>query len=307
LSEPAQQPKRITASTLLTTTVLVALVQVGALAISTQNIQVYPAIVNSSGTSGNIAGAAGVPGNTPEGTAVNIIFLVGFAFVATLALLWLARHRLVLSFKVLIFAAMALSGFILTLLTASDFAANYLQPDLALAAGAAASLAVVAVIGYTIFVKNQPWVSNIVIAFVGAEVGSFFAGTLSPIGSFPWMTLLLPLAFAVYDIYAVFKGPLKHLIGSAPGLALNGLSVRLGEFTLGLGDIVFYTMLPSVALLYVSYTKDFVAGVSASIVAMLVIDLGVAVTLYLLSRRRLLPGLPIPMLLGVAVVAVYLL
>ena len=307
MSEPVQQQKRITASTLLTTVVLVALVQVGALAISTQNIQIYPAIVNSSGTSGDISGAAGVPGNTPEGTAVNIIFLVGFAFVATLALLWLARHRLVLSFKVLIFAAMALSGFILTLLTASDFAGNYLAPEPALVAGAAASLGVVGVIGYTIFVKNQPWVSNIVIAFVGAEVGSFFAGTLSPIGSFPWMTLLLPLAFAAYDIYAVFKGPLKHLIGSAPGLALNGLSVRLGEFTLGLGDIVFYTMLPSAALLYVTYTKDFVAGVSASVVSMLVIDAGVAVTLYLLSKRRLLPGLPIPMLLGVAVVAAYLL
>jgi len=307
LSEPLLEPKRVTASTLFTTVVLVALVQAGSLAISVGNIQVYPAIVNSSGTSGNIAGAAGVPGNTPEGTAVNIIFLVGFAFAATLTLLWLIRHRQVLSFKVLIFAAMALSGFILTLLTAGDFAANYLPVGPALIVGAAVSLGVVAVIGYTIFVKNQPWVSNIVIAFVGAEVGSFFAGTLSPIGSFPWMTLMLPLAFAVYDIYAVFKGPLKHLIGSAPGLALNGLSVRLGEFTLGLGDIVFYTMLPSAALLYVAYTRDFSAGVYASLVTMLVIDAGVAVTLYLLSRRRLLPGLPIPMLLGVAVVAAYLL
>jgi hypothetical protein len=307
LSEPAPEPKRITASTLLTTVVLVALVQAGSLAISVQNIQVYPAIVNSSGTSGNIAGAAGVPGNTPEATAVNIVFLVGFAFAATLALLWLIRHRRVLSFKALIFTAMALSGFILTLLTAGNFASNYLPLDPALIAGALASVAVVAVIGYTIFVKNQPWLSNFVIAFVGAEVGSFFAGTLSPINSFPWMTLLLPLAFAVYDIYAVFKGPLKHLIGTAPGLALNGLSVKLGEFTLGLGDIVFYTMLPSVALLYVSYTRDFAAGVYASLVTTLVIDAGVAATLYLLSRRRLLPGLPIPMLLGVAVVAAYLL
>jgi hypothetical protein len=47
--------------------------------------------------------------------------------------------------------------------------------------------------------------------------------------------------------------------------------------------------------------------VYASLVTMLVIDAGVAFTLFLLSRRRLLPGLPIPMLLGVAVVAAYLL
>jgi hypothetical protein len=307
LSEPAQQPKRITASTLLTTVILVAIVQVGALAVSTVNIQIYPAIVNSSGTSGDIAGAAGVPGGSPAATAINILFLVGFAFAATLVLLWLVRHKLVLSFKLLVFGSMALAGFVLTVITVGDFAASYLGPDEGLIVGVVASLAVVAVIAYTIFVKNRPWLSNVVIAFVGAEVGSFFAGTLSPIGSFPWMTLLLPLAFAVYDIYAVFKGPLKHLVGSAPGLTLNGLSVRLGEFTLGLGDIVFYTMLPSVALLYVSYARGYADGLYASLVTMLVIDAGVAATLYLLSRRRLLPGLPIPMLLGVTVVASFLL
>lgn len=306
MSEPPSETKRITASTLLTTVALVAIVQVGSLGITTQNIFLYPAIVNSSGTSANIAGVAGISGTSPAGTAFDILFLVAIAFTATLGLLWLLRHRMVFSFKLLIFGSMAVAAFVLTLVTADSFAYNYLPPDLEAPVSIAAAIAVVVVIGYTVFVKSYPWLSNTVIAFVGAEVGSFFAGTLSPLTSFPWTALLLPLAFAVYDIYAVFRGPLKHLIGTSPSLALNGMSVKLGEFTLGLGDIVFYTMLPSMALYYIAYAGGYLDGIYASLVTMLVIDAGVTITLFLLSKRRLLPGLPIPMLLGVAVVAMYL-
>ena len=306
MSESPPEVKRITASTLLTTVMLVAIVQAGALGITTQNIPLYPAIVNSSGTSANFAGAAGISGTSPAGTAFDILFLVAVAFTATLGLLWLMRHKMVLSFKLLIFGSMALAAFVLTLVTADSFAYTYLPQELEVPVSIGAAIAVVAVIGYTVFVKNHPWLSNTVIAFVGAEVGSFFAGTLSPLTSFPWTALLLPLAFAIYDIYAVFRGPLKHLIGTSPNLVLNGMSVKLGEFTVGLGDIVFYTMLPSMALYYIANSTSYLGGIYASLVTMLVIDLGVGITLFLLSKRRLLPGLPIPMLLGVAVVAMYL-
>ncbi len=306
MSETPREAKKVTLATVLTTVALVAVVQAGALAITTQNLPVYPAIVNSSGTSGDISGSAGIPGTTPAGTAVNIFFLIGIAFTATVGLLWLMRHRMVFSFKLLIFGSMALAAFVLTFTTAESFSFSFLPSAFFYPVSIGAAAAVVTVIGYTVFVKSRPWLSNVVIAFVGAEVGSFFAGTLSPLSSFPWMALLLPLAFAAYDIYAVFRGPLKHLIGTSPGLALNGMSVKLGEFTLGLGDIVFYTMLPSLALYYLAYSASYIDGVLASLVTILVIDAGVAVTLFLLSKRRLLPGLPIPMLLGVATVALYL-
>jgi hypothetical protein len=109
--------------------------------------------------------------------------------------------------------------------------------------------------------------------------------------------LVLPAAFALYDIYAVFRGPLRMLIGTAPNVALVGMSIRAGVFTLGLGDIVFYTMLPSLAFLQ--------AGYAAALATILAIDAGVIITLFLLSRRRLLPGLPIPMLFGIVVLLFY--
>jgi hypothetical protein len=174
------------------------------------------------------------------------------------------------------------------------FAVNYLPQAWELPTAFAAASAVVVIIGYTIFVKSNVWLSSAILAFVGAEVGSFFAETLPPATA-----LILPIAFSLYDIYAVFRGPLKALIGVNPNIALVGMSIKAGEFTLGLGDIVFYTMLPSLAL--------FKLGVFPSIYTILAIDAGMVFTLYLLSKKRLLPGLPIPMFLGILVLGFYLL
>jgi presenilin-like A22 family membrane protease len=196
---------------------------------------------------------------------------------------------MVTSFKLIIFGSVAFSAFILTLVTADDFAIVYLPQALELPVTFGAAGLVVILIAYIIFVKNRPWLSTIILAFVGAQVGSFFAETLPP-----WTALALPIAFSIYDIYAVFRGPLKALIGTAPGIALVGMSIKAGEFTLGLGDIVFYTLLPSLAL--------FQFGLLQSLYTIVAIDVGMVITLYLLSKRRLLPGLPIPMLLGILVI-----
>ncbi len=279
--------KRITPGNLLKATVVVVLVQLVALLITQQNGPVYGGIVASSGPSYAPAGTSAA------GSALNAIILVGFAFALTLALVWLLRRKMVTSFKVIIFASTGISAFILTLVTADVFAVSFLPLTFELPVMFGAAGLVVVLIGYVIFVKNRPWLSTVILAFVGAEVGSFFAETLSP-----WTALALPIAFSIYDIYAVFKGPLKALLGTAPNIALVGMSVKAGEFTVGLGDIVFYTLLPSLAL--------YQWGIVQSLYTILAIDIGMVVTLSLLSRRRLLPGLPIPMLLGILVVGYYL-
>jgi hypothetical protein len=290
LSDEPEGKKRITPTNLIQALLVVVLIQIAALLITYQNLPTYQA----EGPPTLITGGTGA-----TGSAVNVVFYVGFAFAATLLLLWLLRRKMVSSFRLLIFTSLAISAFSLTFITSDSFFSQYLQPTAELAADLAVSLAVVALIGYTIFVKNRPWLSTIVIAFVGAEVGSFFA-------TLPLATaLLLPIAFAVYDIYAVFMGPLKSLIGTGENVALVGMSIKAGEFTLGLGDVVFYTMLPSLPL------AQFVARSSMNVAAtwafatLAVMDVGVVATLFLLSRRRLLPGLPIPMVLGVLILTLH--
>ena len=293
MSGQPEERKKVTPSSLIQALAVVVVIQAAALLITYQNLPTYQATGPPTSPGGSGAG----------GSAVNVIFYVGFAFAATLLLLWLLRRKKVFSFKVLVFTSLAISGFLLTFITSDDFFSQYLAPtagpEAELAADILVSLAVVVLIGYTIFVKNRPWLSTVVIAFVGAEVGSFFA-------TLPLATaLLLPIAFAIYDIYAVFKGPLKSLIGTGEKVALVGMSIRAGEFTLGLGDVVFYTMLPSLPLAQLVTRSSMTAAAIWGVVTLLVMDVGVVTTLFLLSKRRLLPGLPIPMLLGVLVLVLY--
>jgi hypothetical protein len=288
LSDQPQATKRVTPANLILAAAIVALVQLGSLDISKLNLSLYSAVVATTGPSYAPAGTSAT------GSVLNAVILVAAAFVLTLGLVWLLRRKRVTSFKVIVFASVAFSGFILTLVTADDFAIQYLPPALEIPFSFGGAAMVVLLLWYIIFVKSAPWLSTLVLAFVGAEVGSFLAETLPP-----WTALALPIAFSIYDIYAVFKGPLKALIGTAPNIALVGMSIKAGEFTLGLGDVVFYTMLPSLAF--------FQWGLGVALYAIVAIDVGMVITLYLLSKRRLLPGLPIPMLLGISVIALRML
>jgi len=292
LSEAQPLPlKKVTPGNLLLAAAIVGAIQLVGLSVTSQNLPTYATIVGTTGPSYAPAGT------TLAGSAVNAVLLVGFAFAMTVVLVWLLRRKLVLSFKVLIFGSVAFSAFVLTMVTADVFAVDFLPPALELPVAYGVPALVVAAIAYVIFVENVPWLATIVLAFVGAEVGSFFAVTLSPLTA-----LALPIAFSLYDIYAVFKGPLKALIGTSPNIALAGMSIKAGEFTVGLGDVVFYTLLPSLALF--QFYPTF--GLLPAALTIVAINVGVVITLFLLSRRRLLPGLPIPMLLGVLVIARYL-
>lgn len=289
MSEPTQPLKHVTPANLLRALSVVVLIQLVSLLITYQNLPVYTTIVEQTGYS------YAPFGTSSAGSAVNALLLVAFAFAATLVLLWVLRRKMVLSFKFLVFASTAIAAFFLTLVTADSFAFNYLPPAFETPVAVGAAVVIVALVAYNLFVKSHPWLSTVILAFIGAEVGSFFAETLPQVTA-----LILPIAFSIYDVYAVFRGPLKQLIGTAPGLALTGMSVKLGDFTLGLGDVVFYTMLPSLALF------DGLAPV-APFATIIAIDAGVVITLFLLSKKRLLPGLPIPMMLGVLTLLAFLL
>ncbi len=293
MSEPTAEKKRVTPLNVLNACLIVVLFQLVAILLTFQDLPALSQVVSVTGPSFAPAGTS------PSGSVGNVVILVVFAFGATVILLRVLRRKMVLSFKFLIFGSTAVSAFLLTFITVDSLAHGNVPAEVELYLGIAVALIPVALVGYTVFVKNHPIISTAVLAFVGAEVGSFFASTLD-LGT----ALLLPLAFSAYDIYAVFRGPLKHLIGTAPGIALNGMSVKLGEFTLGLGDVVFYSMIPSLA--YVHTVSPPIVAASATLATILAIGVGVLTTLVLLTRKRLLPGLPIPMFLGVSVLVVYL-
>jgi len=143
--------------------------------------------------------------------------------------------------------------------------------------------------------------ANAVVLLNGAELGLFLAV------SFQRMTIIfLAFVFSAYDFYSVFRGPISKMLGrptSRPGPGpeeaverpernlLGPMLVNFGEVEMGLGDITFYSMMPAAI-----FTEGM--GLGAAIVEVLLIDVGIAATLALLRKVRPLPGLPIPLLLG---------
>jgi hypothetical protein len=227
-------------------------------------------------------------GTSSTGSVGNVLILVIFVFAATLAAVWLVRQRRVKVFMAAVFLGTALALFLLTLLGSIDWTSSYMDAYTSLYVSLAFASATVVILALVALRRVPSWFALILTGLLSAEVGSYFASTI------PILTaILLPLAFSLYDIYTVFRGPLKTLVTTLPEETFSAISSKIGDFSIGTGDTVFYAMVP--ALAYYQFT---VASAFATILA---VDVGVVITLYLLSRAKLLPGLPIPMFLGVAV------
>jgi presenilin-like A22 family membrane protease len=125
---------------------------------------------------------------------------------------------------------------------------------------------------------------NIVVVFLGGALGVFLGWSI------PLVSAVLILAFlAVYDIIAVYKGPVGKIANS--GLdQLKGLSFSFKDIQMGLGDLVFYSMLCSAMLRWLTwYSYAF---------SLLGIVFGSFVTFRILEKRGIFPGLPVPISLG---------
>jgi hypothetical protein len=220
------------------------------------------------------------------GSAGNALILVFTVFVATLSALFLVKKKKEGILRFVFFMSSSSALFLLTLLTSMSLLSSYFDEVTALSFSLSASLIVAGSLGLSTFIPRMNFLTPAIIALLSAEVGSYFALTI------PFLTaLFLPIAFSLYDIYTVYKGPLKHLIAFHAD-SLRGLSIRIGEFTIGMGDIIFYSMLPSIALSRLD--------LSCALMTTIAVDSGFLFTLFILSRVKLLPGLPMPMALGLA-------
>jgi presenilin-like A22 family membrane protease len=127
---------------------------------------------------------------------------------------------------------------------------------------------------------------NIAVVCLGGALGVFFSASI------PLLSALLILAFlAVYDVIAVYRGPVGKIAQS--GLdQLQGLSYSFKDVQMGLGDLVFYSMLSGTML----FNFNSLLPCLVSIIGILA---GSFITLVLLEKKGIFPGLPFPILLGI--------
>ncbi|MHA1276582.1 MAG: hypothetical protein ACTSQ8_05300 [Candidatus Helarchaeota archaeon] len=151
--------------------------------------------------------------------------------------------------------------------------------------------------------QSTPSRKNTALLFFGALIGAFL-GVILP----TWTAFLLVGILSIYDIFAVFKGPIKKIIEMTENDEdLNiPVDITYGDHNLeiGLGDLAFYSML-STHILFLGFQLDFLVkyGVIGAIIpclcATLGIVLGACLTFQLLKKRPILPGLPISIGLGI--------
>jgi len=129
---------------------------------------------------------------------------------------------------------------------------------------------------------------NVAVVAIGGALGIFFGFSI------PLYSAVIILAFlGVYDVIAVYKGPVGKIAES--GLdQLQGLSFSFKDIQMGLGDLVFYSMLMGVMFF------SFIPNILPTIMAIVGILAGSIITFFALEKKGIFPGLPFPILLGLA-------
>ena len=148
-----------------------------------------------------------------------------------------------------------------------------------------ASIFMTAAADFVIFrVHGKP--ASLVVLCIGGALGAFLGISI------PTLSATLILGFlAVYDVFAVYRGPVGKI--AHIGLEqLRGLSFSFRDIQMGLGDLTFYSMLSGHMLFNFSITSCIASTIG--------ILSGCFLSFKMLEKKEMFPGLPLPIVLGLA-------
>jgi presenilin-like A22 family membrane protease len=224
------------------------------------------------------------PENTPSGPFGNAFYFVILVAVSATVFYILIRRRSKRIIKALIAVALTTASLLLSLVYLSAIFAYFPGWDILVIP---LSIAITVLFDLSIF-RLGNIARNMSVVCVGGALGVFFGFSI------PLYSAVLILIFlAVYDVIAVYRGPVGKIAQS--GLdELQGLSFAFKDIQMGLGDLVFYSMLTG------SMFFSFLPSVLPCLVSIIGVLLGSVITLFMLEKKGIFPGLPFPILLGLA-------
>jgi len=224
---------------------------------------------------------------TPSGATLNAsIFVVMMAAAATLIYL-LLKHQRKRVVKYLISGAIFFVAFFL-LNWYGELYATQLAPVVDVYGyGWLGLTAIAAGLLLAGLYRGPQGMRLLSVTLVGSLTGTFLGASV------PTLTAIVLLAaLAVYDLVSVYRGPIGKIAEMADLDEFKGAVFTVGDLTIGMGDLVFYTMLVSNAMINLgtlAYLGAF-AGVAA----------GSFLGFKMLERREVFPGLPLAIGLGLA-------
>ena len=225
-----------------------------------------------------------IPESSPFAPFGNALYFVVLLAIAATIFYFLIKRRSKNIIKALIVVALTTASLLLSLVYISALL-FYFPSDYDFYILIVSTIVITTLFDLAIFRLGSN-ARNVAIVCVGGALGIFFGFSI------PLFSAIAILAFlAVYDVIAVYKGPVGKIAQS--GLdQLQGLSFSFKDIQMGLGDLVFYSML--IGTIFFSFLPDF----RPTILAVVGILAGSVITFYMLEKKGIFPGLPFPIMLG---------
>lgn len=133
--------------------------------------------------------------------------------------------------------------------------------------------------------KSRGMLHLAAIVLIGGMTGTFLGVSI------PTLTAVaLLLALAAYDLFAVYKGPIGKMAQSTDLEEFTGAVFTYRDLTVGMGDMVFYSMLASNSMINFGPIPFGAAAVGLII--------GAYLGFKMLEGRDMFPGLPFAIVLG---------
>jgi presenilin-like A22 family membrane protease len=230
-----------------------------------------------------------IPQETPGADWGNALYFVVLLAISATVFYFLLKRKSKRIIKGLIVLALTTAALLLSLVYLSALA-SYIPAIADWLIIIPLSLVLTVLFDLAIFrFGNIP--RNTAVIIIGGALGMFLGYNITSISL--WSAVLILAFLAIYDVFAVYKGPVGKIAQS--GLdQLQGLSFAFKDIQMGLGDLVFYSMLTG-AMIF-----GFPGTFLPVVVSVVGIIAGSVVTFYMLEKRGIFPGLPFPILFGLA-------
>ena len=226
-------------------------------------------------------------GNDLTGASLNaILFVLALGASATTMFLLIRRGRMKF-IRRMIKSALIVVSFAVAFWYTTSVIPSPVDPasDYALVLYVGLSGGIAFMIGVTVFGRGHLRQLTGVTA-LGALTGIFLGYSIGLTTA-----LVLVGALIIYDIVAVFRGPVGALAKAVESGDLPGAMYTYGELTIGMGDLVFYSLVATIAMVTFGVASFF--GAAIGILA------GTYLGFRALARFEMFPGLPFSLLLGV--------
>lgn len=224
---------------------------------------------------------------TPSGATLNASFFVVMMAVAATLIYLLVKYQKKRIVKYLITGAILFVAFFL-LNWYSELYATQLSPILDVYGygwiGLTGIISALLLVGLN---RGPQGIRILSITIIGSLTGTFLGASI------PTMTAIVLLAaLAVYDLVSVYRGPIGKIAEMADLEEFKGAVLTVGDLTIGMGDLVFYSMLTSTAM--VNFGTLSYLGAFAGVL------IGSYLGFKMLERREVFPGLPFAICIGLA-------